>query len=175
MTLLMLLRIVHVMAAVLFVGAAIFTSFLVRPTLRLVPPASAAVIAHRLGTWFAVLGWVILIVLPLTGVGRLYLQGMLGALISWDFYTTGYGRGLAIMIVSWLATSVTWALMTLMLRQEVMTAAPVTSNPGPAAIGTRRGEGLVSSARIERLQLAAVISSTIALIAGSSVLFGGLF
>jgi len=175
MTGLMALRIIHILAAAGLVGSVIFNYFLLRPALRLIPPPHAVVIAQRVGNAFTILGWSALGLLLVTGLLRLYLQGLLGALFNSQFYTTGYGRWLAVMVFFWLVTLTSSAIMTFALRPTLLKKLPVHSNPGLGDVEKRRAAQLAASRRMEQLQLVTVIAATLALVAGASIMFGGLF
>jgi len=172
---LLTLRIIHILAAGVLVGSVIFNYFLLRPALRLIPPAHAVVIAQRVGTLFTYTGWTALVLLFLSGLTRLYLTGDLGILISHELYVHGHGRSLALMILSWFVTIVSSSIMTFVLRPRLMRKLPVSSNPTLADVEKRRTTQMESSAWLDRLQLLNVITSTLALIAGASIVFGGLF
>lgn len=175
MTLLLTFRVIHILAAAILVGSAIFNYFLVRPALRLIPPAHAVVMAQRIGTSLTVLGWAVLFLLPASGFLRLYMLGGLGALLTTELYGSGYGRSLALMILFWFLTLINSAVMTFLLRPVLMKKLSVESNPRLSDVEKRRLAQAGASTWMERLQLAAVISSTLALIAGASMLSGGLF
>ena len=80
MQMLLTLRLIHIFSAAFLVGAGIFNYFLLRPTLRLIPPAHAVVVAQRVGTLFTYLGWTALVLLFLSGLSRLYMLGALNIL-----------------------------------------------------------------------------------------------
>lgn len=172
---LLTLRIIHILAAGVLVGSVIFNYFLLRPALRLIPPAHAVVIAQRVGTLFTYTGWTALVLLFLSGLTRLYLTGDLGILISHELYVHGHGRSLALMILSWFVTIVSSSIMTFVLRPRLMRKLPVNSNPTLADVEKRRTTQMESSTWLDRLQLLNVITSLLALIAGASIVDGGLF
>ena len=172
---LLTLRIIHILAAGVLVGSVIFNYFLLRPTLRLIPPAHAVVIAQRVGTLFTYTGWTALVLLFLSGVTRLYLTGDLGILVSHELYVHGHGRSLTLMILSWFVTIVSSSIMTFALRPRLMRKLPVNSNPTLADVEKRRSTQITASNWLDWLQLLNVITSTLALIAGASIVDGGLF
>ena len=104
MRMLLTLRLIHIFSAAFLVGAAIFNYFLLRPALRLIPPAHAVVVAQRVGTIFTYLGWTALVLLFLSGLSRLYMLGALNILTDLELYTTSYGRSLGFMILFWFLT-----------------------------------------------------------------------
>lgn len=173
--LLLTLRIIHIFAAAVLVGFVLFNYFLLRPTLRLIPPAHAVVVAQRVGTLFTYAGWTALGFLFLSGLLRLYYSGDLGVIFTLDLYAHGHGRSLAIMILSWFVTVVSSSIMTFILRPRLMIKLVVSSNPGLADVEKRRTTQIAASTWMDRLQLVIVIFSTLALIAGVSIMYGGLF
>ena len=169
---LLTLRIIHILAAGVLVGSVIFNYFLLRPALRLIPPAHAVVVAQRVGNLFTYTGW--------TTLGLLFLSGLLrlgdpSIILKLDFYTSGYGRSLGMMIIFWLLTVVSSTIMTFTLRPKLMKKLSVSSNPTLADVEKRRADQMYASTWMDRLQLANVITATLALVAGASIAFGGLF
>ncbi len=175
LTLLFILRIIHDLAAATLVGSVIYSYFLLRPALRLIPPAHAVVVAQRVGNLFTYVGWVALILLFLSGLLRLYYTGRLGFIFTLDLYGHGPGRSLALMLLFWLATVVSSTVMTFDLRPKLIKKLAVTSNPTLADVEKRRATQMAASARLDWLQLSNVITSALALIAGVSIAYGGLF
>jgi len=175
LTLLFILRLLHVLAAATLVGSVIFNYFLLRPTLGLIPPAHAVVIAQRVGSLFTYTGWGALIVLLLSGLLRLYFTGRLWLLISFDLYLHAPGRSLALMVLSALLTVASSSYMTFALRPKLMKKLTVSSNSTLADVEKRRQDQMTASAWLDRLQLLNLINSTLAAIAGASIAVGGLF
>ncbi len=175
LTLQLLLRLIHDLAAATLVGSVIFNYFLLRPSLRLIPPAHAVVIAQRVGSLFTYTGWTALILLFLSGVLRLYYTGRLGFIFTLDLYTYGSGRALALMIFFWFITVLSSTIMTFALRPKLMKKLTVSSNPTLADVEKRRADQIAASGWLDWLQLSNVITSILALIAGASIAYGGLF
>ena len=174
-SLLLTLRVIHVLSAAVLVGFTLFSYFVLRPSLRLIPQAHAVVIAQRVGTLFTYTGWTTLGLLFLTGVLRLYYAGDLGVVFTLDLYAHGHGRSLALMILAWFVTVISSSVMTFVLRPMVMKKLTVSSNPTLADVEKRRIAQIAASTWLERLQLITVITSILALIAGVSIMYGGLF
>jgi uncharacterized membrane protein len=175
LTLLLILRLIHVLAAATLVGSVIFNYFLLRPTLKLIPPAHAVVIAQRVGSLFTYTGWTALILLFLSGLLRVYFTDRLWLLVSFDLYAHAPGRALALMLLFWLLTVASSSYMTFALRPKLMKKLIVSSNPTLADVEKRRQDQMTASAWLDRLQLINLITSTLALIAGASIALGGLF
>ena len=85
MHMLFTLRLIYIFSAAFLVGSAIFNYFLLRPALRLIPPAHAGVVAQRVGTLFTYLGWAALVLLFLRGLSRLYMLGALNIVTIRNF------------------------------------------------------------------------------------------
>lgn len=169
---LLTLRVIHILAAGVLVGSVIFSYFLLRPALRLIPPAHAVVVAQRVGTLFTYLGW--------AALGLLFLSGLLRladplVVFRFHLYTSSYGRSLAMMILFWFLTVVSSTIMTFVLRPKLMKKLSVSSNPTLADVEKRRASQIAASSWMDRLQFANAVTSTLALIAGASIAFGGLF
>jgi uncharacterized membrane protein len=175
LTLLLLLRLIHDISAATLVGSVVFNYFLLRPALKLIPPAHAVVVAQRVGNLFTYTGWTALTLLFLSGLARLYYTGRLWLLISLDLYAHGPGRALALMVFFWFLTVVSSSIMTFALRPKLMKKLSVGSNPTLADVEKRRADQIYASGWLDRFQLANLITATLALIAGASVAFGGLF
>ncbi len=171
----LVLRIIHILAAAVWVGSVFFNYFLLRPALRLIPAAHAVVIAQRVGTLFLYTGWSALGLLFLSGVLRLYYTGQLELIFTLDLYAYGQGYSLAIMILAWLITVVDVAIISFVLRPMLIQKLSVSSNPRYADVEKRRAAQIAASEWLERLNLINVIASTLALIAGGSIMYGGLF
>ncbi len=175
LTLLFILRVIHDLAAATLIGSVIFNYFLLRPALRLIPPAHAVVIAQRVGNLFTYTGWSVLILLFLSGLLRLYYTGRLGFIFTLDLYAHAPGRSLALMILFWFLTVVSSTIMTFALRPKLMKKLAVRANPTLADVERRRATQIAASTWLDRLQLSNVITSIFALVAGVAIAHGGLF
>lgn len=171
---LMLLRMLHILAAAALIGAIIFNYFIVRRSLRLIPPAHAVVIGQRVGNLFMWLGWIALVILGLTGAVRLLLDGRLNLVFTAWIYETSAGRALLLMILAWLVTVSSAAVMTWILRPVLVAKLSVQSNPDLAAVEKRRAAQMSANLWLERMQLVNLVFSTLAAIGGSSVMYGGI-
>lgn len=175
LTLLFILRVIHDFAAATLVGSVIFNYFLLRPALRLIPPAHAVVVAQRVGTVFTYTGWASLILLFLSGLLRLYYTGRLGFIFTLDLYAHAPGRSLALMIFFWFVTVLSSTIMTFTLRPKLMKKLIISANPTLADVEKRRATQIAASAWLDRLQLSNVITAIIAMLAGVAIAYGGLF
>jgi len=165
------LRLIHMFAAAFLVGTAAFHFFLLRPALRLIPPAHGATVARRLGSLMIYLNWTALGLLLLSGILRLYLRGDLEPFLSLDLFAESHLRALALMSFAWLILLGLSSYMTILLRSHL------AQSSAPAA-ATRGGNGGTQAEALLRLDLAqrlVVVISTLALLAGASMVDGGLF
>jgi len=172
---LLTLRIVHDLAATIWVGSVIFNYFLLRPALTLIPPAHAVVVLQQVGTLFLYTGWTALGLLFLSGALRLTFFSDPWAMVTPGMYVNSYVRSVAVMVFFWLVTVVNVAIITWLLRPRLIRKLSADAQPRLADVEKRRLAQLASSAWLDRLNLINVITSTLALIAGASIGYGGLF
>jgi uncharacterized membrane protein len=172
---LLVLRILHVVAACAFVGSVLFHYAIVRRSLRLVPPAYAVVLGQKIGTEFNYLGWAALGVLGITGALRIFIDGRLFQLLTAEFYGSGAGRALALMMVGWAVSVISAGIMTVLLRPVLMSKLPSRSEPDLATVDRWRGAQTSAGDWMVRLQVVTLVFSLLAAVAGASVIYGGLF
>jgi uncharacterized membrane protein len=87
---------VHVLAAILWVGGTVFLAAVAAPALRTLPPQERGALMARIGRRFRVMGWTALALLVATG---LHTSARLG-LLSADVLTgTAEGRLLLVKLV----------------------------------------------------------------------------
>ena len=103
-------RVIHIFSAITLVGFIVFNTIVLQPALKRIPPAHSTVVSQKIGFGMMIGGTVSLVLLGLTGVGRLYLMGTLGNLLKFDFLAGPYGRWIALMILGWSFLMVTGAL-----------------------------------------------------------------
>jgi uncharacterized membrane protein len=168
---LQLLMGLHILFAAVFVGSNVFLDFLLTPRLDLIPPGQAARLGERLGVDFAVLNWITLAGLPLTGLLMLWRMATIGDLLTRDFYVRGYGVALTTMIAIWLSLVVTASILTFYLRPRVVVKLPYDV--------TRQQ---VEGARTDAIRYAGwmrwfarynVIASMVAVLVGGFLRYGG--
>src|SRR5688500_10675345 len=91
--------VLHVLAALFWLGGMFFLGVVGAPVLRAVePPALRQRLFHLLGVRFRAAGWWAIAVLVVTGVAMLHLRGLLrwsGVLGEPAFWGTPTGRALA--------------------------------------------------------------------------------
>ena len=90
--------VLHVLAALLWVGGMLFIGIVAAPVLRAIEPAALRQqLFHRLGLRFRSIGWAALVLLVVTGTINLHYRGWLswdGALANSAFWRTTAGRAL---------------------------------------------------------------------------------
>ena len=175
LTLLLILRIIHIGAASYLVGSSLYGYYLLRPALTLIPPAHSVVVAQRVGTLFTYTGWTAIGLALLKGILRLYLIGRLPLVFTLDLYAHGPGRSLALMILCWLVSVVSSSIMTFGLRPRLIRRLLVSSNPTLADVEKRRTTQIAAGTWLERFQLTNLIAWALAAIFGTSISFGGIF
>src|SRR5208282_2218905 len=114
----------HILFAAVFVGSNVFLDFLLTPRLDVIPPGQAARLGDKIGVDFAILNFIALGGLPLTALLLLWRLSVIGRLITWQFYGTGYGVALLGMMIIWLSLVVTAAILTFYLRPRVLIKVP---------------------------------------------------
>jgi len=98
MTLYQAIVVLHVLAALLWLGGMFFLAVVAAPVLRGVdPPEVRAVLFQRIGLRFRAVGWGAIGVLVATGAASLWLRGVLSGGVLGDraFWGTPFGRALA--------------------------------------------------------------------------------
>ncbi|MDE3077281.1 MAG: hypothetical protein KGJ86_17840 [Chloroflexota bacterium] len=174
-TVMIVLRLFHIVAAAAFLGSIMFNFLIVRRSYGLIPPAHAVVIGQRIGTEFNYLGWASLGTLVVTGVLRLLVDGRLPMLATLDFYGGGAGRAIGLMIAAWVASVLTAGAMTIFLRPVLMSKLKVESNPGLSDVAKRRSAQTDANQWMTRLQVVSLVAALLAVIGGASAMYGGLF
>ena len=165
----MWIQIVHVASVAIYFGGVFFMDVLLTPALNLIPPAQAAIVSRRIGRDFALMAWGALILIAITGILLLYLNG----LFSVHLFTTSYGRWMLLKLLLGLTLLINGLLMTLWLRPRMEAMLP----PGApeAAYKAKQAEIMSASNALNLLVRIDLIVAGIALIIGVSLEFGGLF
>ncbi len=164
-----LATVLHVLAASIYVGGSLFLELVFTPAQEFIPPAQASVIGQRVGRRFAILAWVALLILGLTGVVQLYAFDMLKA----EFFQTRVGLWTLVMVIAWVFLVVNGAIMTFWLRPKLEGKLPLPVKPED---GVRKLEELTQASRqLEKLVRVNTAVSAVALVVGASIRYGGLF
>jgi uncharacterized membrane protein len=104
------LRLIHVYAAIVLVGAVFFNTVVLMPALRRIPPAHSAVVGQKIGGSLMWLGGAAIILLGLTGFTRVWLLGELPIIFSRAALAVPKLRWTLLMIVSWTMLLITGTL-----------------------------------------------------------------
>ena len=94
--------VVHVLAAVIWLGGLFFFALVGAPVLRKMEPAALrAALFQQLGERFRTVGWAAIVVLLATGVINLYFRGVLDRDL-WNavFWSTRFGRILGVKLAA---------------------------------------------------------------------------
>lgn len=161
----------HVLFAGVFVGSNVFLDFLLTPRLDLIPPGQAARLGEKLGIDFAVLNWISLIGLPITGLLFLFRAGAIHRLLEPHFYLTGYGSALLIMMTIWLTLVITGLILTFYLRPRVIVKLPY--DVSRQEVESAREKAIKTAEWMRRLARYNAIASMIDILVGTFLRFGG--
>ena len=129
MTLILILRVIHVISVIILVGYIVFNYIFLRPALTKITRAHSVVISQHVGTTFTIIGLTCLGLLFATGLTKLILVGVWNNLLDLFFYLNRYGRWLAVMVFSWTAVLTDSLIMTFLLRPKLMQKLPLSPNP----------------------------------------------
>jgi uncharacterized membrane protein len=162
---------IHLLFAAVFVGSNVFLDFLLTPRLDLIPPGQAARLGDKLGTDFAILNWITLLGLPLSGLLLLWRLGELSSLLDPEFFVGGYGAALLSMMLIWLSLIITAAILTFYLRPRVVVKLPY--NATRQQVEGSRTDAVRYANWMRRLARYNVVSSMIAIVIGGFLRFGG--
>ena len=162
---------IHMLFAAVFVGSNVFLDFLLTPRLDLIPPGQAARLGDKLGTDFAVLNWITLLGLPLSGLLLLWRLNELPLLLDPHFFVGGYGAALLTMITIWLSLVITAAILTFYLRPRVVVKLPY--NATRQQVEGSRTDAMEYAKWMKRLARYNVFSSMLAIVIGGFLRFGG--
>ncbi len=162
---------IHLLFAAVFVGSNVFLDFLLTRRLDLIPPGQAARLGDKLGTDFAILNWITLLGLPLSGVLLLWQLGELPSLLDPAFLTGGYGAALLSMIAIWFTLIITAAILTFYLRPRVVVKLPYDATR--QQVEGSRTDAVRYANWMKRLARYNVIASMVAIVIGGFLRFGG--
>jgi len=104
------LRLIHVYAAIVLVGAVFFNTVVLMPALRRIPPAHSAVVAQKIGAGLMWLGGAAIALLGVTGFARAWLLGELPVLFSHLALGVPKLRWTWLMAGSWMMLVITGTL-----------------------------------------------------------------
>jgi len=180
----MALKMTHDISAALLVGGVFFNYFLLRPTLKRIPPPQQAIVATRIGHLFVYLAYGTLALLFISGFLRLYQLGILDLesgfggffhsnFFKAHFWETKYARWLLVMIGGWAVAIIDATILTFVTRPILLKRLTLTPRPTPAGMQERRENQVRVAEWLERVVLINVIVTTAALIAGASLVYGG--
>ncbi|MCC7411619.1 MAG: CopD family protein [Gammaproteobacteria bacterium] len=161
----------HILMAALFVGSNVFLDFLLTPRLDLIPPGQAARLGEKLGYDFAILNWISLFGLPVTGLLLLQQFGNLGQIFQPDFYAGSYGLALLVMMLLWLSLALTGAYLTWILRPRAVVKLPYDASRQD--VEDSRAGAIAATEWMRRLARFNAVASVVAVLVGGFLRFGG--
>jgi uncharacterized membrane protein len=161
----------HLLCAAVFVGSNVFLDILLTPRLDLIPPGQAARLGDKLGTDFAILNWITLVGLPLSGLLLLWPFGILPQMLHPGFYKGNYGVALLTMMFIWLSLVITAAILTFYLRPRVVVKLPYEATR--QQVEGARTDAIKYANWMRRLARYNVTVSTLAIVVGGFMRFGG--
>lgn len=123
MTELKLMAGLHMLAAGIFVGSNVLLERVIK-RLDAVPPREAARLGELLGTDIVYINFIALITAGAVGIYRLASTGMIAAFAQAEFYTTGYGVAISLMILLWVTLIISSSVITFYLRPRLLVKLP---------------------------------------------------
>jgi hypothetical protein len=109
-TWLLILRVIHVYGTIVLVGSITFNTLVLIPALKRIPPAHSAVVSEKIGAGLMYFGTTAIVLLGLSGFGRLWFLGGLAQFFSAEFVTSSYGMWIVIMAGAWFVLVITSTL-----------------------------------------------------------------
>ena len=97
-----ILRVIHIYAAIVLVGAIVFNTGVLMPAMRRIPPAHAAVVSQKIGGGLMWLGGSAIFLLGVTGFARAQILGEMPVLFTTGALETARLKWTALMAYSWL-------------------------------------------------------------------------
>lgn len=119
--------IVHVFAAIALVGCLTFNTLILMPALKRIPPAHSTVISEKIGAALMWVGHGSLLLLALSGLTILWVYGMLGAMLSPAWWTSGYGWRMGLMVAGWFGLECTGMLSAVWYQTVLTKKLPYTA------------------------------------------------
>jgi hypothetical protein len=110
----------HLLFAAILVGSNFFLELIFNRRLKLVPPASQMILSASVGLDMAILNWIALIGLSISGLLYKSELKMFWSLFSLEFYNISYGRTLLVAILIVIALLVNGGLMTFYYRPRLV-------------------------------------------------------
>jgi uncharacterized membrane protein len=111
---------IHILFATILVGSNFFLELIFNRRLKLIPPASQMILSAAVGLDMAILNWIALIGLSISGLLYLNEFNMFWSLFSIEFYNISYGRTLLVAILIVVALFVNGGLMTFYYRPRLV-------------------------------------------------------
>ncbi len=171
----LILAFVHDLSVATYVGGAIAMEFVLAPAQASIPPAQAQVMGEKTADRFLILVWGSLALIFVTGVCRLWQNGMIGgdsffvAPLALDY---SYGRTVLVMFIIWLILAINGALITFVFRPTLQGKLSSGSNQNQAS--QNRNTKMQAATWIQNLTRADLVLAVIVTLLGASLARGGL-
>lgn len=127
MTSLSLVTSLHILAAAVFVGSNVLMARLTK-RLEAIPPREAARLSGLIGGDVAIINGTALLVLGGAGFYRVDANGMWSQLFTWEFFSSGYGATLWLMIFLWLCVIFSSTFMIFWFRPRLTVKLPYNAS-----------------------------------------------
>lgn len=165
-----MLRAIHILAVVVYLGGGILMHLSLRRAIRLIPPGQSSIVGAEMGRDFTLISWLSLAAWGISGYWMLFLYGWgdlgspLTLFISPERLETARGQGLLIMIASWYLLMISATVITFVLRPRL--TARLSSNADSADIETASQQMVSAATWIDRLAVANLILAVIGFLSG---------
>ena len=155
--------VLHLTAVLIWIGGTLFIALVLFPVVRrLQPPDLGSRIVREVGLRFRLVGWACIGVILVTGLVNLLAHGIpFGHLFTWAFWTTTFGRTLAVKL------SLVVAVLLLSIFHDFVLgprAARLAREGNPAARGVRRAVNIL--ARVNVILMVAIVAAAVVLVRG---------
>jgi len=164
-----LLAAVHDLSVAVYVGGAVAMEFILGPAQKMIPPAQAQIMGQKSADRFLVLVWVSLLLILVSGLLRMYYNGVFSGppVLSYS-----YGRTLSGLLAIWLVLAVNGGLITFVFRPRL--SGKLGAGTTTSQADQDRGAKMQAATWIEYLTRADLVLAIVAVGLGASLLRGGL-
>jgi len=165
---------IHDLSVAVYLGGAVAMEFILAPAQKAIPPAQAQIMGEKTSQRFLILVWVSLILILITGIGRLYFKGMIGgpsffsAPLTFDY---SYGKTAFSLFVIWVVLMINGALITFLFRPRL--TGRMTAGVSKDQASQSRDSMMSAATWVERLTRIDLGLAVLAAFLGASLIWGG--
>lgn len=165
-----MLRAIHILAVVVYLGGGILMHLSLRRAIRLIPPGQSSIVGAEMGRDFTVISWLSLAAWGVSGYWMLFLYGWgdlsspLTLFVDPERLDMARGQGLLIMIASWYLLMISATLITFWLRPRLTARLSTSADSNDIENASQRMIG--AAEWIDRLAVANLILAVIGFLAG---------